>query len=428
MTTSFTQNHCHSSFLKEFIARGFFYQCTDLETLDQQFATKSVVAYLGFDCTAPSLHVGNLLQIMILRLLQKHGHKPLVLIGGGTTRVGDPSGKDESRKMLSDDDIATNVKGLQETLSHYIRFGNGTDDATLVNNADWLLSLGYVDFLRDYGRHFSVNRMLTMDSVRLRLEREQNLTFLEFNYMLLQAYDFSWLQQQHGCSLQIGGSDQWGNIVSGVELNRRLGRDATYGLTTPLITTASGAKMGKSVSGAVWLRSAMLSPYDYWQFWRNAEDGDVIRFMKLYTDLSLEQIAEYETLAVSDINAVKKILANEATRLCHGSDAAQAAADAAVKMFEHGTISENLPVFLVSELDLAAGIPAYQLFHMADFASSGGEARKLIRAGGARINDEILEDETMLITASMMLDGANIKLSSGKKKHKLVKIGSAHKT
>lgn len=415
--TSFT-----SSFLSSFTARGFFHQCTDTVTLDTLLQKEPMTAYIGFDCTAPSLHVGSLMQIMILRLLQQHGHKPVVLVGGGTSKVGDPSGKDESRKLLREQDIADNMAGIKRVLEQFIHFGEGKTDAIIVNNDDWLKKLNYIDFLRDYGRYFSVNRMLSFDSVKLRLEREQNLSFLEFNYMLLQAYDFVELHQKHQCRIQIGGSDQWGNIINGVELNRRLGHKEIFGLTTPLITTSSGAKMGKTANGAVWLREDYLSPYDYWQFWRNTEDADVGRFLRFFTELPAEKIAELEQLEGSDINEAKKILAFEATKLCHGEQAAINAAETARKTFEEKASAEGLPVIEIGKEELAEGIQAYQLLQRSGLVNSGGEARRLIRGGGAKINDVAFSAETQLVT----LDDINaewlIKLSAGKKHHLLVKI------
>ena len=417
-----SDRHQHqSAFVQEFVARGFFHQATNLVALDELMAKQSVTAYLGFDCTASSLHVGNLMQIMILRLLQKHGHTPLVLVGGGTTRIGDPSGKDEARQMLTEEAIASNLQGIRQSFAPFIEFGDGAGKAKLVNNADWLLSLGYIEFLRDYGRHFSVNRMLTMDSVRLRLDREQNLSFLEFNYMLLQSYDYHWLHKQHNCQLQIGGSDQWGNIISGVDLVRRVAQSEVYGLTSPLITTASGAKMGKSAAGAIWLNSDMLSAYDYWQFWRNVEDKDVLRFLKLYTDTPLEQMGRYEEMAAKDINAVKKILATEATRLCHGEDAALQAQETAEKLFEMGTVSEHMPEMVIPEATLAPSIPIYELIKLVQLAPSNSEARKLIRGGGAKIDGQTISEESMLVSKDHFKNGQLV-LSAGKKRHIRVKI------
>ena len=409
-----------SEFLREATERGFVFQCTDTEALDAALSAGVVTAYIGFDCTADSLHIGSLVQIMILRLLQMHGHKPLVLMGGGTTRIGDPSGKDESRQLLSDDQIAANMAGIRRCFDPFLRFGDGPSDAIMANNDEWLSSLGYIPLLRDVGTHFTINRMLTFDSVRIRLEREHPLTFLEFNYMILQSYDFRELNRRHGCTLQIGGSDQWGNIVSGIELTRRTDNKTVFGLTTPLIATASGAKMGKSAQGAIWLTRERLSPYDYWQFWRNTEDADVGRFMRLFTDLPLTEIARLETLAGAEINEAKKLLATEATRLAHGAEAAEAAAETARRAFEEGEAANTLPSIEVPRSDLAAGIPAFRLFALAGLAGSNGEARRLIRGGGARINDTPIKDEGHTVTIADLHDEA-IKLSAGRKQHRLVR-------
>ncbi len=410
------------SFLEEATARGFVFQCTDTVALAAAMETGPIPAYIGFDCTADSLHVGSLVQIMILRLLQKHGHKPLVLLGGGTTRIGDPSGKDESRQLLTDEAIAANMAGIRRCFTPYLRFGDGASDAMLVNNADWLDQLSYVGLLRDVGTHFTVNRMLTFDSVKLRLEREQPLTFLEFNYMILQSYDFRELNRRHGVVLQIGGSDQWGNIVSGMELTRRSDAKAVFGLTTPLITTASGGKMGKTAQGAMWLTEDRLSAYDYWQFWRNTEDADVGRFLRLFTDLPLDEIARLEALGGAEINEAKKILATEATRLCHGSDKAEQAAETARRAFEDGEAAATLPTVTVPAAELQAGIPAFRLFAVSGLAASNAEARRLIRGGGARVNDVAVSDEGQAIGSESLVDGA-IKLSAGRKHHRLVKAG-----
>jgi tyrosyl-tRNA synthetase len=407
-------------FIEEFIARGFFHQATDLDGLKELTSKSKISAYIGFDPTASSLHVGNLMQIMMLRLLQKHGHRPLVIVGGGTVKVGDPSGKDEMRKMLSDEDINNNMIGIKANLSKYIKFDE--NEALMMNNDAWLKDLNYLEYLRDYGKHFSINRMLKFDSVKLRLEREQNLSFLEFNYMLLQAYDFALLNREYGCRLQLGGSDQWGNIVSGVELNRRIGGAEIFGLTSPLITNASGAKMGKTASGAVWLSEELLSPYDYYQFWRNTDDRDVIKFLKIFTDISLEEIDEYSKYEGNKINEVKKILAFEATRLCHGVENAKAAAATAVRMFEEGSLSSDLPTIEITESQLKSGIAAYIIFHQAGLATSGGEARRLIRGKGAKINDVTIDDENMLINISHLNKDQLIKLTAGKKRHALVKV------
>ncbi len=411
-----------SEFLQEATERGFVFQCTDTEALDAALRAGTVTAYIGFDCTADSLHVGSLVQIMILRLLQRHGHRPLVLMGGGTTRIGDPSGKDESRQLLTDEQIAGNMAGIRRCFDPFLRFGDGPSDAIMANNADWLDALGYIPLLRDVGTHFTVNRMLTFDSVRIRLEREHPLTFLEFNYMILQSYDFRELNRRHGVTLQIGGSDQWGNIVCGMELTRRTDGKAVHGLTTPLITTASGTKMGKTAQGAVWLTADRLSPYEYWQFWRNSEDEDIGRFLRLFTDLPLAEIARLEVLGGADINEAKKVLATEATRLAHGATAAADAAETARLAFEEGEAADTLPGVDVPRGDLEVGIPAFRLFAIAGLAASNGEARRLIRGGGARINDVPVKDEGRAVTAAD-LHGDAIKLSAGRKQHRLVRAG-----
>jgi tyrosyl-tRNA synthetase len=411
-----------SDFLAEATARGFVFQCTDTEALDAALRAGMVSAYIGFDCTADSLHVGNLVGIMILRLLQKHGHRPVVLMGGGTTRIGDPSGKDESRQLLTDAQIAANMAGIRRCFAPFIRFGDGPTDAIMPNNDDWLSALGYIPLLREVGVHFTINRMLSFDSVKLRLDREQPLTFLEFNYMILQSYDFRELNRRYGVTLQMGGSDQWGNIVAGVELVRRTDGKQVFGLTTPLIVTASGAKMGKSAQGAIWLAADRLSPYDYWQFWRNTEDGDVGRFLRLYTDLKLDEIARLEALGGAEINEAKKILATEATGLLHGAAAAEQAAETARRAFEAGEAADTLPSVDVSRAELEAGIPAFRLFVTAGLAASNGEARRLIRGGGARVNDEAVTGEALMISLADLRDGA-IKLSAGRKQHRLVRAG-----
>jgi tyrosyl-tRNA synthetase len=410
-----------NSFLDEATARGFVFQCTDPGALAASMHAAPITAYIGFDCTADSLHVGSLVQIMILRLLQKHGHKPLVLLGGGTTRIGDPSGKDESRQLLTDETIAANMAGIRRCFTPFLRFGGGPSDAMLANNAEWLDALGYIPLLRDVGIHFTINRMLSFDSVKLRLDREQPLTFLEFNYMILQSYDFRELSRRHGVTLQIGGSDQWGNIVAGMELTRRTDAKSVHGLTTPLITTASGGKMGKTAQGAVWLTADRLSPYDYWQFWRNTEDADVGRFMRLFTDLPLPEIARLELLGGAEINEAKKILATEATALAHGTDQAAQAAETARRAFEEGEAVATLPTITVPAADLRIGIPAFRLFALAGLAASNAEARRLIRGGGAKVNDEVVSEEGQLLAADLLREGA-IKLSAGRKQHRLVKI------
>ncbi|MDA0782657.1 MAG: tyrosine--tRNA ligase [Rickettsiales bacterium] len=415
-----------SEFFKIFNERGFFHQCTDEDGLDKLLSTKGQRVYIGFDCTATSLHVGSLIQIMILRWLQKCGHKPIVLLGGGTTKVGDPSGKDETRKLQTSDSIRKNMDGIKSLLGKFIKFGGGDTDAILVNNDDWLGSLKYIDFLRDIGSHFSVNRMLSFESVKMRLDREQNLSFLEFNYMILQAYDFVELYNKHGCRVQIGGSDQWGNIINGIDLQKRLhpseGEERNvYGLTTPLITTASGAKMGKTAQGAVWLTEDMVSPYDYWQFWRNTEDKDVGRFLRLFTELDIAEIEKLEALEGADINSAKIVLANEATKICHGEQAAKDSEETARKTFEQGGIGDSLPVVEIAKAELEIGIPAFKILMQAGLADSGKAAKRLIQGGGAKINDNKIEDEMINIGLGFINSDGVIKLSSGKKKHALVK-------
>jgi tyrosyl-tRNA synthetase len=410
-----------SDFQRELKARGFVHQTTDEAGLDKLLRSERVTGYIGFDCTAPSLHVGNLLGIMMLRKLQQAGHRSIVLIGGGTTKVGDPSGKDESRKLLSDAEIAANIAGIESIFTKFLSFGGGDSGAVMVNNADWLGSLNYIDFLRDYGRHFSVNRMLTYDSVKLRLEREQPLSFIEFNYMVLQAYDFLELYRRLGCRLQMGGSDQWGNIVSGIELGRRAEGVELFGLTSPLLTTASGAKMGKTASGAVWLNADMLSSYDYWQYWRNTEDADVERFLKLFTELSLDEIAKLARLKGAELNEAKKILATEATALVHGRDAADRAAETARATFEEGEITASLPTLEVPRADLEKGLGVLNASVLAGFVQSTGEARRQIKGGGIKVNDEPVTNERQLLTPSDLTPDGVIKLSLGKKRHALIR-------
>jgi tyrosyl-tRNA synthetase len=407
-----------SPFLAAALERGFIHQCTDLEALDERLCTGRVVAYVGYDCTADSLHVGSLVSIMLLRLFQKCGHKPIVLMGGGTSRIGDPSGKDESRQLLDDAEIARNMAGIRSVFTKFMDFGGGPSDAMMVNNADWLDELRYIPLLRDIGRHFSVNRMLTQDSIRLRLERDQPLSFLEFNYPILQAYDFVELARRFDCALQIGGSDQWGNIVAGVELARRAEGRTLFGLTTPLITNASGAKMGKTAQGAVWLNDEKLSPYEYWQFWRNTDDADAGRFLRLFTELDLAQIAPLER---GDINEAKKVLATEATALCHGREAAEAAAQTARAVFENGGSGSELPQTAVPRDLLARGIPAFELFSRTGLAASNGEARRLIRGGGARINDTLVNSETRPVSLADLDPQGMVKLSAGRKRHALIR-------
>ena len=408
-----------SAFLTEAIARGFVFQCTDPEALDARLEAGPVAAYIGFDCTADSLHVGSLVQIMLLRLLQRHGHAPVVLLGGGTSRIGDPSGKDEARQLLTDAQIAANMAGIRRVFDPFLSFGGGPGSALVVNNADWLDALGYIALLREVGTHFTINRMLGFDAVRLRLEREQPLTFLEFNYMILQSYDFRELHRRHGVVLQCGGSDQWGNIVAGMELVRRTEGKTVFGLTSPLITTASGAKMGKTARGAIWLTAERLAPFDYWQFWRNAEDADVGRFLRLFTDLPLTEIARLEALRDAEINEAKIVLATEATSLAHGRDAAEAAARAAGQVFGAGGLAEDLPRVAIPAADLARGVPVFQLFVAAGLAASNGEARRLIRGGGARVNDAVITDEARALTRDDLREGV-IKLSAGRKQYRLV--------
>lgn len=410
-----------SDFLRTMAARGYIHQCTDMEALDALALKQPVAAYVGYDCTADSLHVGHLLSIMMLRVLQQNGHKPIVLMGGGTSRVGDPSFRDESRPLLTDADIERNMTSIKRVFAQFLTFGDGPSDAVMVNNADWLDRLHYIDFLRDYGRHFSVNRMLSFDSVKLRLEREQPLTFLEFNYMILQAYDFLELARRYECRLQMGGSDQWGNIVNGVELGRRVDQHELFGLTTPLLTTASGQKMGKTAAGAVWLNEERLSAYDYWQFWRNTEDADVGRFLRLFTEMPLAEIERLEGLEGAEINEAKKVLADAATSLCRGEEAAQQAAETARRTFEEHALDEALPTVAVPRQRLENGVPAYELFCEAGLSSSNGEARRLIKGGGARVNDERLADESAVLGLAQLTQHGVIKLSAGRKRHALIR-------
>ena len=409
-----------SDFLAALIERGYLHQCSDLEGLDAKAKAGELIAYIGFDCTAPSLHVGSLLPIMMLSWLQKTGGKPVPLMGGGTTRVGDPSGKDEARKILSIEAIEENKDGIKRVFSKFLKFGDGKTDAVMPDNAEWLTKLNYIDFLRDVGRHFSVNRMMSMDSVKLRLERDQELSFIEFNYMCLQAYDFVELNKRYGCIAQMGGSDQWGNIVTGIDLGRRMGTPQLYALTSPLLTTASGQKMGKTHSGAVWLEADMCSPWDYWQFWRNAEDADVARFLKLFTFLPMDEIARLAALGGAEINEAKKVLANEATALVHGREAAEQAAETARKTFEEGVAADTLPTVEISAAEMDAGVGVLTAFVQAGLVASTGEARRQIKGGGLRVNDAPVSDERGVLRAADMRDGA-IKLSLGKKKHVLLK-------
>jgi tyrosyl-tRNA synthetase len=410
-----------SEFLQVLRSRGFIHQCTDLEALDKAACEGVVTAYVGYDCTADSLHIGHLISIMMLRWLQKTGHRPITLMGGGTTKVGDPTDKDKQRPLLTDAQIAANMASIKTAFGKFLAFGDGAHDAIMVNNADWLEKLGYVDFLRDYGVHFTINRMLTFDSVKLRLEREQPLTFLEFNYMLMQATDYLELNRRYGCSLQMGGSDQWGNIINGVELVRRVDAKPAYGLTTPLLMTSSGQKMGKSLGGAVWLNADRLSPYDYWQVWRNTEDADVGRFMRLFTELPLDEIARLEALSGAEINEAKKILADEATSLLHGREAAIAAREASSQAFEKGQVSDDLPTLEVARDALEAGIALAALAVDAGLAGSRSDARRLAQGGGLRVNDAAESDGQRLVTlADVSADGV-IKLAAGKKKIVLIR-------
>ena len=408
-------------FIRIFKERGFLHQVSDEEALRAAAAKGPITAYAGYDCTASSLHVGNLISIMMLRVLQKSGHKPIVLVGGGTTKVGDPSGKDETRKLLTQKDIDANKEGIKTAFTRLLSFGDGETDAILVDNDEWLKNLRYIKFLREYGRHFTINRMLTFDSVKLRLEREQPLTFLEFNYMLLQAYDFLELARRYNCVLQVGGSDQWGNIVNGIELARRVEGRELFGLTTPLLTTSSGAKMGKSVKGAIWLNADMLSPYDYWQFWRNTEDADVARFMRLFTDLPLDEIARLEALSGSEINEAKKILATEATAMLHGRAAAEAAAETARQAFEEGAAAEGLPTIEIPKADLSKGAGILHASTLAGLVPSTSDARRQIKGGALRLNGVTVTDERAVITLKDLNEDGVIKLSLGKKRHVLIR-------
>ena len=408
-----------SDFLRELETRGFIHQLSDAEGIDEAAVEKIVTGYIGFDATAPSLHAGSLVQIMLLRWLQKAGHRPIALMGGGTTRIGDPSFRDDARPLLDDEKIDENLTGIKAVFAKFLNFGNGKTDAVMVNNRDWLDDLHYIDFLRDYGRHFSVNRMLSFDSVKIRLEREQNLSFLEFNYMILQAYDFVELNRKYGCTLQIGGSDQWGNIVNGIELGRRVDGSSLFGLTSPLLTTSSGAKMGKTASGAVWLNADMLSPYDYWQYWRNAEDADVGRFLKLFTELPLDEIARLERLEGSEVNEAKKVLATEATAMAHGRAEAEKAANAARTAFEEGAISADMPTVEIDALETGLGLLTALV--QAGLCSSTSDARRQIKGGAVRVNDAQVADEKMVLARDDLTGEDVIKLSLGKKKHVLLK-------
>ena len=412
-----------SEFLQVMIERGFVADCTDLEGLDEALGAGITPGYIGFDATAKSLHVGSLIQIMMLRWLQRCGHKPIVLMGGGTTKVGDPTDRSEERPLLAPEQIDANIAGIRQVFDNYLHFGEGADDAIMVNNAEWLDGLNYLEFLRDVGRHFSVNRMLSFESVKLRLDREQSLSFLEFNYMILQAYDFMELNRRYGCRLQMGGSDQWGNIVNGIDLTRRMLGNEVFGLTTPLMTTSDGRKMGKSQGGAVWLNADMLSPYEFWQYWRNCTDADVGRFLKLYTELPVEECDRLGALEGSEINEAKILLANEVTTLAHGAEAAAAAEATARKVFEQGGVGEDLPRLELGADEVADGISVVQLFVRSGLAKSGKEAKRLIADKGARIDDVLVTDAGMMIGKGQL--AGEIKLSAGKKRHALVRLGES---
>jgi tyrosyl-tRNA synthetase len=410
-----------SDFLNVLQSRGFIHQVSDAAGLDALATKGEIVAYVGYDCTASSLHVGHLLSMMMLHWLQETGNKPITLMGGGTTRVGDPSGRDETRKLLTYDEINANKDSIKTTFAKLLRFGTGKTDAVMADNAEWLTKLNYIEMLRDVGRHFSINRMLSMDSVKLRLDREQELSFIEFNYMILQSYDFVELARRYGCNLQMGGSDQWGNIVNGIDLGRRMGTPQLYALTCPLLASSSGAKMGKTAAGAVWLNADMLAPYDYWQFWRNAEDADVERFLKLFTMLPLDEITRLAALGGAEVNEAKKLLATEATALMHGREAALAAAETARRTFEEGTIAENLPSVEVARSELESGLGVLTAFVKAGLVASNGEARRQIKSGGLRVNDEPVTDEKMALTSSQLTSEGVIKLSMGRKRHVLLR-------
>jgi tyrosyl-tRNA synthetase len=410
-----------SDLIQIFSERGYIHQATDLEALDTHAATSIIPTYIGFDCTADSLHVGSLVQIMMLRILQRCGHKPIVLMGGGTTKVGDPSGKDSARPLLSDQDIETNKNGIKKVFEKYLTFGDAPADALMVDNADWLDTLHYIRFLRDFGAHFSINRMMGMESVKLRLDREQNLSFLEFNYAILQAYDFLELRRRYGCMMQLGGSDQWGNIVTGIDLTRRVDGQEVFGLTSPLITTSSGAKMGKSANGAIWLNEERLSPFDFWQFWRNTEDADVERFLGLFTELPMDEVRRLGALQGAEINDAKIILANHATSLCHGEAAAHTAEATAQTTFGDKGMSDGLPQVEIGQDD-ANGLSMIAALNLVGFAKSNGEARRLIRGGGARLNDQAITDEEAGLKPADFVDG-KAKISAGKKRHALIILG-----
>lgn len=409
-----------SEFLQEMITRGFLQDCTDLQGLDEKLLEGCMPAYIGFDATADSLHIGSLIQIMMLRWLQRTGHKPLPLMGGGTTKIGDPSGKDESRQLITTDKINSNINGIQKVFEKYLSFGESSTDAKIINNAEWLDKLNYIEFLRDIGKHFTINRMISMESVKLRLDREQPLTFLEFNYMLLQAYDFMELNNRYDVSLQMGGSDQWGNIVNGIDLTRRLNKKSVFGLTTPLLTKADGSKMGKSANGAIWLNSDKLSPYEFWQYWRNTLDADVGKFLKLFTELPVSECDRLGSLEGQEINEAKIILANEVTKLCHGEEAAISSNKTAHKVFTEDGSDDNLPTLEISKLEIIDGISFTQALVRTGLVSSGKEAKRIIAGGGAKLNDQVIND------AGYMLDATELhktpKISASKKKHALIKV------
>ena len=413
--------HPKSDFMRVMFERGYVTDCTDYQALDDACAKGVVPAYIGFDATATSLHVGSLIQIMMLRWLQKTGGKPIVLMGGGTTKIGDPSFRAEERPLLTDAQITSNIEGIKRSFAPYVTFGEGATDAIMVNNAEWLDALNYIGFLRDIGRHFSVNRMLSFESVKSRLDREQSLSFLEFNYMILQAYDFLELHRRHGCLLQMGGSDQWGNIVNGVDLTRRVIDGEVYGLTSPLLTTSDGRKMGKSQSGAIWLNGDLFSPYEFWQFWRNTTDADVGRFLKLYTELPVAECDRLGALGGAEINAAKIVLANAVTTLLHGAEAAAAAQATAREVFEKGGIGDDLPTVTLEPGELADGVGIVQLFVRAGLAASGKDAKRLIAEGGAKVNDETVSDVGLRYGASHLVEP--MKLTAGKKRHALVVMG-----
>ncbi len=409
-----------SEFLHEMQTRGFLQDCTDLQGLDERLLQGCMPAYIGFDATADSLHIGSLIQIMMLRWLQKTGHKPLPLMGGGTTKIGDPSGKDESRQLITAELIAENINGIQKVFAKYLSFGDGDNDAMMINNAEWLDKLNYIEFLRDIGKHFTINRMIAMESVKLRLDREQPLTFLEFNYMLLQAYDFMELNNRYGVAMQMGGSDQWGNIVNGIDLTRRLNKNTVYGLTTPLLTKADGSKMGKSANGAIWLNSDKLSPYEFWQFWRNTLDADVGKFLKLFTELPVSECNRLGSLTGQEINEAKIVLANEVTKLCHGAEAALNAANTARKVFEEDSSDENLPTLKLTANEALDGLSFTQALVRTGLVPSGKEAKRIIAGGGARLNDEPIIDAGFMLSETDLIQTP--KISASKKKHALIKV------